>query len=217
MKERRELPRLVALSPGDLVASTASGFLAQARAALAAGLPGLMLRESGLSDRDFLALARELAGGARGQGAWFCVHDRAHVALAVSADALHLGFRSLAPTVARELCPPSMMIGLSTHDGDGAARLDGCDYRIHGPVHDTPSKRGLKDAIGFEGIARALEVSTLPLLAIGGLESAHFHALRELGAHGACARGSVFRAGDAPQDVARRVEAWLGVVREGAP
>ena len=56
-----------------------------------------MLREPRLPDREFLELARELAARCRERGAWFCVHDRVHAALAAGADAVQLGFRSLVP------------------------------------------------------------------------------------------------------------------------
>ncbi|MEO6709107.1 MAG: thiamine phosphate synthase, partial [Planctomycetota bacterium] len=73
-------PRLVALSPGDLASATARDFLARAAAAIEAGLPGLILREPGLSDREFHSLAQGLAVQAKRAGAWFCVHDRVHAA-----------------------------------------------------------------------------------------------------------------------------------------
>jgi thiamine-phosphate pyrophosphorylase len=214
MNAKRGPPSFVGLSPGDLVASSAHEFAQRVRAALSAGLPGLLLREPGLSDRDFLSLARELAARSHERGAWFCVHDRVHVAVEVGADAVHLGFRSLPPDAARELLPLSMALGISTHEGDELALFEGCDYRIHGPVFDTPSKRGIKSPIGLEGVARAVQLSKIPLLAIGGLKPEHFASLRELGAHGACARGAMFEAGDSLLETSRKVEGWLSVSGE---
>ncbi len=208
---RRLPPRFVALTPGDLDPARAREFVARASVALGAGLPGLILREPELCDRDYLELARELAARCRSAGAWFCVHDRAHLAIEVGADALHLGFRSLAPGAARRILPASLALGLSTHAGDAADDFAGCDYRLHGPVFDTPSKRGLMAAIGLEGIARAVRDSPIPVVAIGGLEAQHFLALRALGAHGACARAAVFREHDPLPKTAQRTAAWLEV------
>ncbi|HTF87928.1 MAG TPA: thiamine phosphate synthase [Planctomycetota bacterium] len=210
-------PRFVALSPGDLSSATARDFLARAAAALEAGLPGLMLREPGLSDREFLTLAQGLAARAKHSGTWFCVHDRVHAGLAVEADAVHLGFHSLPPAQARSLLPASMGLGLSTHDGDPPERLADCDYRIHGPVFDTPSKQGIQTAIGLEGIARALALSEIPLLAIGGLLPEHFASLRDLGVHGVCARAGVFRSGDSLQATLARVQAWVAALEGRTP
>ncbi len=208
---RRLPPRIVALTPGDLERVSGREFLARASVALAAGLPGLMLREPELCDRDFLELARELALRCKAVCAWFCVHDRAHLAIEVGADALHLGFRSLPTAAARRVLPGSMALGISTHESDAADEFAGSDYRMHGPVFDTPSKRGLKAPIGLEGIERAVRGSPIPLLAIGGLLAEHFCTLRALGAHGACARAAFFQQDDPLPQTAQRVAAWLEV------
>lgn len=172
------------------------------------------MREPGLTDREFLSLARELALRCKERGAWFCVHDRVHVALEVGADGVHLGFRSLSPNAARMLVPEHMALGISTHDGDPLALFESCDYRVHGPVFDTPSKRGIKSPIGLDGVARAVEQSPMPLIAIGGLKPEHFALLRKLRAHGACARAALFQPADSLLDTARRVEAWVAALRE---
>ncbi|MEO6711474.1 MAG: thiamine phosphate synthase, partial [Planctomycetota bacterium] len=138
-------------------------------------------------------------------------------ALAVEADAVHLGFRSLPPSQSRRLLPASMGLGLSTHDGDPPERFADCDYRIHGPVFDTPSKQGIKAPIGLEGIARALALSPVPLLAIGGLQPLHFAALRDLGVRGVCARAAVFHSGDSLQGTLGRVQAWVAGLTGRAP
>ena len=210
-------PRLVALSTGELVADATHEFVARARAALAAGLPGLLLRESGLSDQALLELARELALCCQESGAWFCVHDRVHVAIEVESDAVHLGFRSLPPAAVRGIIPDAMALGISTHAGDPPALFEGCDYRIHGPVFDTPSKRGIKSPIGLAGVASAVDSSQIPLLAIGGLRPEHVSALREVGARGACARAAIFQATDSLLDTARRVRAWVALSGGQAP
>ncbi len=206
---RRLPPRIVALTPGDLECVRGREFAAQASVALAAGLPGLILREPKLGDRDFLELARELGMRCKTVGAWFCVHDRGHLAIEVGADALHLGFRSLPLAAARSILPDSMALGVSTHAGDGVDGFAGCDYRLHGPMFDTPSKRGLKAALGPQGIERAVRDSPIPLLAIGGLIAEHYGLLRALGAHGACARAAFFQRDDSPAKTAQRVADWL--------
>ncbi len=214
---KRAPPRFLALSPGDLRAGEAIQFLRHAQIALEIGLPGLMLREPLLSDREFLELARALALPARAHGTWFAIHDRAHVAVDVSADALHLGFRSLRPAAARRILPDSMALGISTHDGDEPAVFAMCDYRVHGPVFSTPSKRGLKDPIELAGVERALQLSSVPLLAIGGLQPQHLSNLVQLGARGACARASIFGRADSPAQYAKAARAWVSAAKEVGP
>jgi thiamine-phosphate pyrophosphorylase len=187
-------PALLALSPGTLRGSAdARAFAGAAVAALEAGLRGLLLREPLLSDRAFLELAEELAAArARHEGAWLGVHDRAHAALAVGADGLHLGFRSLAPARARELVGERCALGASAHAGDEPAHLAPADYLFLGPVNDTPSKRGWKEPLGFDGFAAERARLERPVWAIGGLLPEHVARLRAADAAGVAVLGGIF-------------------------
>jgi thiamine-phosphate diphosphorylase len=179
-------PALVALSPGDLPADAARRrpFLAGLEEALAAGLPGLLLREPALEDGPFLELASEVQTCIdRTRRPWLALHDRPHLARAVGADAVHLSFRSLRPSELLDLLT-GLGIGVSTHAGDDWTCWRGATYRFHGPVLATPSKAGLRDPIGFDGLARAAQASDVPVLAIGGLGPEHVTAARAAGAHG---------------------------------
>ena len=95
-------PALVALTPGDLERERIPAFLERLAGACSAGLPGLLVREPRLTDREWLALLEEVRSR-RGAELWLGVHDRAHLVRAVEADGLHLGFRSLPPAVARDV------------------------------------------------------------------------------------------------------------------
>lgn len=202
-------PPLVALTPGTLDAQAAVRFGARAEAALAAGLPGLLLREPALGERDFLALAHALAERARARGAWFCVHDRAHIALAVGADGCHLGFRSLAPA---ELRPHmqggmagSMALGLSTHATDDPQAWRQADYLFHGPLRDTPSKAGLLEPVGVAGLEQALARTDRPVLALGGVRPEDFAPVIAAGGAGVAVLRGIFGAAGSsgPADATR--------------
>jgi thiamine-phosphate pyrophosphorylase len=206
-------PRLVALTPGTLAEPEFAAFLAQARRAVGAGLPGILLREPGVCDRALLELALELRSlvDARGPGApWLGVHDRVHVALAVRADGVHLGFRSLRPAAARRaaramggLAAP-LAIGLSTHAGDRPESWREADYRFLGPVFPTPSKHGLLEPIGLDGIADACAVadaSAVPVWAIGGVQPENARAVVRAGARGVAVQAAVFGHADAARSV----------------
>jgi len=189
------LPRLVALSPGTLAPGGAGPFLATLEGALAAGLPGLLLREPGLSDRAFLALARELRARCAAAGCWLALHDRAHLAAELAADAVHLSFRSLRP---RELAwlPRGIARGLSTHAQDETREWEGADYLFHGPLHPTPGKPVVLAPLGHAGLARARARSALPMLALGGVQPADVPLLRAAGLHGVAVRAGILGAPD---------------------
>jgi thiamine-phosphate diphosphorylase len=180
-------PRLLALTPGCLPAQE---LLARLTSAVEAGLEGVLVREPALEDRaltELLVRCREILGVER----WLGVHDRAHLALALACDGVHLGFRSLPPPLARRVVGPSIAIGFSAHAHDAPEARAGADYLFLGPIRDTPSKQGLLPALGFEALAHACAISPLPIWAIGGLHPEHTAAAIESGATGLATLGGI--------------------------
>jgi thiamine-phosphate pyrophosphorylase len=210
MTARRLPPVLIALSPGELEARACAEFTRRAAAARRAGLAGLLLREPGLPERAWLALALELVALFHSAAdGWFAVHDRAHLAAACAADAVHLGYRSLSPAAVRPWLDPEIAIGLSTHAHDDPAGWVGADYLFHGPVLATPSKQGLLEPLGFEGLARGVQAAgATPVWGIGGLGPEQLAPALAAGARGVAARSAVFGG-----DPARRMEPWLAALR----
>ena len=185
-------PPLIALTPGDLDDAQARELVRVLEPCARAGLRGVLLREPRMSDRVTLDVARELR--ALFAGSWLGLHDRVHLAEACGADAVHLGFRSLAPAVARTVLPQSVAIGFSAHASDAARAWNACDHLFFGPVFDTPSKRGLQAPIGLDGLARATRSTTLPVWAIGGLQPEHAAEVVAAGAAGMAVLGGIVRA-----------------------
>jgi len=188
-------PPLLALSPGDLTARDAPRLRSAAASAVAGGLRGVLLREPGLPDGPFLALARELRGVLAPEGGWLGLHDRPHLVGAVAAQGVHLGFRSVPPAVARELVGPDVAVGASTHLGDDPASWAGCDYRFFGPVRSTPTKAVRLEPTGFEELARAAAQGP-PVWALGGLRPEDVLGARHAGAAGVAALRGVLGADD---------------------
>lgn len=201
------LPRLIALSPGMLEGTDHGEFCAALEPVLAVGLPGLLLREPRLSDQAYLTLGRALARLREAHPTlWLAVHDRAHLAAELGADALHLSFRSLRPAEIRTWLDPRIALGLSSHAHDDAGAWAEADYLFHGPLHATASKArrlepgllepGLLEPVGLAGLERALARARRPLFALGGVTPADVPALRRLGAHGVAVLSGVLGARD---------------------
>jgi thiamine-phosphate pyrophosphorylase len=116
------------------------------------------------------------------------VNDRLDVALAVPTAGVQLGHGSLPVSAARAL-NPLWWIGKSVHDlaEAEAARTEGADYLVVGPVFATASHPGRTPLglAGLEVIAKAAD--GLPLIAIGGITAARVREVRESGAHGVAA------------------------------
>jgi len=207
---RRLPPTLVALSPGGLAEDDEAGIGRFSRAlarAVDAGLSGLLLREPAIGDRSFLELARA-ARETLGTRGWLAVHDRPHLAEAAGADAVHLGFRSLPLVEARSILDPRTALGLSAHSRDATEDWSGADYLVFGPVRDTPSKRGILEPTGFDGLARAVECSPAPVWAIGGLRPEDVRACLAAGSTGLAVLSGILPA----EDPARAAREYLATI-----
>jgi thiamine-phosphate pyrophosphorylase len=155
---------------GDL-----AGFL---DAVLAGGVDVVQLREKGLEAREEMRLLAVFAAAADRHGRLLCVNDRADVARAVRAPALHLGQDDLPVPAAREILGDRVVIGRSTHTPeqfDAALREPGVDYLCAGPTWVTPTKPG-RPAAGLGLLAHAAgavlsaPAEGRPWFAIGGID-----------------------------------------------
>ncbi|PZS34473.1 MAG: thiamine phosphate synthase [Pseudonocardiales bacterium] len=114
-------------------------------AVLDAGVDIVQLREKGLEAAEEIRLLEMFAAAAERHGRLWCVNDRADVARAAGAPALHLGQDDLPVPVAREILGERVVLGRSTHSPaqfDAALHEPGVDYLCAGPIWVTPTKPG---------------------------------------------------------------------------
>lgn len=144
---------------------------ATAQAALRGGADCLQLREKSLSDRDLLVRATRLAQLCGEHGARFIVNDRPDVAAAAGADGVHLGQDDLPVAAVRSVLPSRCVIGVSTHSVPQieTAAAAAPDYVAVGPMYNTPTKPQ-EHIAGPETLAAAHARTSLPLVAIGGID-----------------------------------------------
>lgn len=218
MSERILPPAVLALTPGTLHRDGAWGFgdlERRVEAAIDGGLRGVLLREPGLGDRDLLALGRVLRHRLEGVAGWFGIHDAAHLAEELGADGVHLGFRSLPPGEVRPWIPKDCVLGVSCHAGDPPGFTEFCDYAFFGPVHDTPSKHGLQEPVGWEGLAREVRDRDVPIWALGGLDTEAGPRVHESGARGFATLRAILGADDPTSAAGRAVGGWEAAVSCG--
>ncbi len=137
------------------------------------------------------------------------VNDRLDVALAVPCAGVQLGHGSLPVDAARAL-NPLWWIGRSVHDlaETEAARTEGPDYLVVGPVFDTASHPG-RAALGLKGLqAIAAAAGELPVIAIGGITVERVPEVRSSGAYGVAAIRALWDDAD-PAAAARRMREWM--------
>ena len=175
------------------------------------------LADGGGSDLAFHARGRELTGlehyGLSVQlsnlPSFLFVNDRLDVALAVPCAGVQLGQGSLPVDAARAL-NPLWWIGRSVHDlaETEAARTEGADYLVVGPVFDTASHPG-RTALGLERLSAIVAAAgDLPVIAIGGITAERVSEVRRSGAYGVAAIRALWDDAD-PAAAARRMREWM--------
>jgi len=155
------------------------------RALLAAGVRILQYRNKTDDLKKQYEDCLLLADACRSEGALFIVNDRLDLALAVSADGIHLGQEDLPPAQAVHIIQnvrqrtgsridddSPFLIGLSTHNPGQAeaASTEPVDYIGVGPIYPTNTKTDLNCPIaGLDYLNWTSRNISLPQVAIGGI------------------------------------------------
>ena len=171
-------------------------------AALAAGCRWISLREKDLPQDEQILLARKLLTMARRHEARLVMHGGAALAKLAGVDGVHLSAGSDA-AAARELLGPEKLIGLSIHTVPEAAAIDPAliDYAIAGPAFETPSKPGYGPEVGRKGLREMAAAARVPVLAIGGVNSARVGEVIAAGCAGIAVMGGIMHAADPALEV----------------
>jgi thiamine-phosphate pyrophosphorylase len=189
------------------------------RRALRGGVTAVQVREKALGARRFLEEVRELQSVLAGTGVPLFVNDRVDVALAASADGVHVGQDDLPAAEARRLVGPAILLGVSVATADEARKAlsEGADYVSVSPVFLTPTKPDAELAVGLEGVASVRAAAgDAPVLAIGGLDAGNARAVVAAGSDGVAVVSAVMSAPDpeaAAAALRREVDTGLALRR----
>lgn len=139
------------------------------------GVDVIQLRDKNLTLRERYSLGREIKKITKKSKVDFIVNDRVDLAAVLDADGVHLGQDDLPCREARRILGADKIIGITsikTRDIIKAEK-DGADYLGIGSVYKTNSKivAEEKDGIGLEGIKKVKKITSLPVIAVGGLNS----------------------------------------------
>ena len=175
------------------------------------GVAFVQLRMKDAPYEEVLDMARRLRPIIRGDSR-FIINDDPRLAAEVGADGLHLGQDDMAYLEARSLLGADAIIGLSTHSPAqtrAACALDP-DYIGVGPVYATPTKRIADPVIGLQGLKEMLAESTVPAVAIGGIDHVRAQEVLAAGASNLCAVRCINQA----EDPARALERILQLIQD---
>jgi thiamine-phosphate pyrophosphorylase len=146
---------------------------AQVKELINGGATLIQLREKYLPAATFYEDAASALRIARAAGVKIIINDRADLALALGADGVHLGQEDLPVEAARRLLGPQAIIGFSTHtiEQAKAALTLPLDYLAYGPIYGTSTKTNPDPTVGPEQLRQVRNLTSLPLIAIGGIDS----------------------------------------------
>jgi thiamine-phosphate pyrophosphorylase len=151
------------------------GDIETARRAIVAGATVLQLRVKGPTEEVVVR-----GQGFRALGTTFIVNDDVDAALELGADGVHLGQSDPGAERARAR---GLLLGRSAVTFEQAAAAD-ADYVGVGPIWPTPSKKDANPPLGITELERICRAVAIPVIAIGGIDSANAGACIRAGAAG---------------------------------
>ena len=182
-----------------------AGNLSDVRSAVTAGVNIVQYREKSGDTGALYEEALRLAEICRGTTTKFIVNDRIDIALAVDADGVHLGQSDMPYDIARRILGPDKIIGITVHSVDEAvkAEREGADYLGVSPIFSTSTKKDAGIPAGLTLISEIRKKSSLPLIAIGGIDLSNAPDVIAAGADMVCAISAVITKPDVAAEIRR--------------
>jgi thiamine-phosphate pyrophosphorylase len=162
------LPKLYAITDTEL---SNCSHLEIVERLLAGGARLIQLRDKEASAKEMFEAAQACLRLTRAAGATLVINDRVDIAMAADADGVHLGQDDLTVAEARAMLGPNKIIGVSTHSVAQveAALVTSANYIAVGPIFPTTTKVNPDPVVGLDLLRRARALTSLPLVAIGGI------------------------------------------------
>lgn len=156
--------------------------------AIRGGATMIQFREKGSKAARLAAkedLARRIQAICRRHGVPFIVNDDVELALALNADGVHIGQDDEPAAQVRERIGDKIL-GVSVHSTAEARLAEelGADYLGVGPIYPTASKEDAQQPQGTEIIQRLTKLTSMPIVAIGGITADRAPHVIQAGADG---------------------------------
>ncbi len=180
--------------------------------AVAGGADVIQLRDKQAGGAALLAAARAIRGITSVSGVLFIVNDRLDLALAASADGVHLGRDDLPVREARRITPPGFIIGASVGTLEEAISVvsEGADYIALSPTFDTASKGDAGPGKGLDTLRVIRSAVDVPVIAIGGIGPENVVDVLDTGADGVAVISAVV----GEQDITAAAARLKRIIRE---
>jgi thiamine-phosphate pyrophosphorylase len=146
------------------------------------GVELVQIREPQLTTRQLAEFTRKVLSLPNPHDTKILVNDRADVAIACKAHGVHL--RDGSPHPDTRLLPRLPMITRAAHTLAQLPQITGVDYILLAPIFAPLSKEATTPPLGLEALREAVKLTSVPILALGGITEANAHQCIEAGAAG---------------------------------
>ena len=170
----------------DPALCAARGVVDTVRDAVRGGVTMVQLRDKDATTAERVALGRALMDVLAGTNVPLVINDDLEAAVAIGAHGVHVGQSDVLPQRARARLGPHAIVGLSCETVAHAVAADRSvlDYVGLGPVFATSTKPDHAAAMGLDDLAAARAATSLPAVAIGGIQGANLTAVLATGVEG---------------------------------
>jgi thiamine-phosphate pyrophosphorylase len=186
----RNIPPLYAILSAELLSSPSANYAAEFAVMLAnAGVGIIQYRNKNANARTLLEISTRIAHALAGTNARFIVNDRADIARLSRAGGVHVGQDDLPVDDGRAVWSDAISqradvnekfgvgvntnfwVGVSTHTLEQvrSAATTSADYIAIGPIFATTTKQNHEAIVGTDFIRQARQLTSKPLVAIGGI------------------------------------------------
>lgn len=162
--------------------------------AIQGGITSVQLREKTRNLLEFHQLALELKNTLAPFKIPLIINDHVEIAKDIDAEGVHIGQSDLSPHEARKILGPSKIIGWSVEtleELEMANKLECLDYIAASAVFPSKTKPDCKTIWGINGLRQITQLSTHPVMAIGGINLSNIGMIMDSGACGAAVIGAI--------------------------
>ncbi len=169
-----------------------------AEEALKGGAAMIQLRHKKASGSQLFSWAVAIHKRCQQYKALCIINDRVDIAMASNANGVHLGQQDMPAAAARKIMGNNFIIGVSTSSIEEAiqAEKDGADYIGFGHIYPTLSKEKNSPPLGIETLRKVATLTSLPIVAIGGINQKNAALIISSGASGVAVIAAVSQTDD---------------------
>lgn len=176
---------------------------------IAGGAKVIQLRDEQGKRKELLSIGQKLKQLCSQNEVLFIINDYLDLVLAVDADGIHVGQEDLPLPIIRRQLPVDKIIGISVKTISEAikAQNEGADYIAVGSIFPTETKKEAT-VVGVDIIRELKQRTSLPVVAIGGINETNMSEVVAAGADAAAVISAVL----GEEDVKKAVEKLIAKI-----